>query len=59
MSKRAFQNALISQGVDSDLADQAAEILANDDANKPNLGRTPEQQQIINQAWEQGTKNGR
>lgn len=58
MSKQAFQQALISQNVEPALASQAAEILANDDASKPNLGRTPEQQQIIRQAWEQGTKHG-
>jgi hypothetical protein len=43
----AALNALTLHGCPTELAQSAAEIVANDDPYQPNLGRTPEQQQII------------
>ncbi|MBE9087477.1 hypothetical protein IQ278_36235 [Tolypothrix sp. LEGE 11397] len=43
----AALNALTLHGCPRELAQEAAEIVANDDPFLPNLGRTPEQQQII------------
>ncbi|BAY95672.1 MULTISPECIES: hypothetical protein [unclassified Tolypothrix] len=43
----AALNALTNNGCPRELAQSAAEIVANDDPFLPNLGRTPEQQQII------------
>ncbi|MBD2255521.1 hypothetical protein [Nostoc parmelioides] len=43
----AALNALTNNGCPSDLAQEAAYIVANDDPYQPDLGRTPEQQQII------------
>jgi hypothetical protein len=40
-------NALTNNGCPTELAQLAAEIVANDDPFLPNLGRTTEQQQII------------
>ncbi|MBD2302267.1 hypothetical protein [Nostoc sp. FACHB-190] len=42
-------NALINNGCPQELAHSAASIVANDDPSKPDLGRTPEDQQIIQQ----------
>ncbi|UKP01568.1 hypothetical protein [Nostoc sp. UHCC 0870] len=46
----AALNALTNNGCPSDLAQEAAQIVANDDPYQPDLGRTPEQQQIIREA---------
>jgi hypothetical protein len=46
----AALNALTQKGCPSDLAQEAAFIVANDDPYEPDLGRTPEQQQIIREA---------
>ncbi|UKP01435.1 hypothetical protein [Nostoc sp. UHCC 0870] len=46
----AALNALTNNGCPSDLAQEAASIVANDDPYQPDLGRTPEQQQIIREA---------
>lgn len=43
----AALNALTNNGYAPELAHSAASIVANDDPSKPNLGRTPEDQQII------------
>jgi hypothetical protein len=40
-------NALTNNGCPTELAQLAAEIVANDDPFLPNLGRTPQEQQII------------
>ncbi|MBW4566111.1 MAG: hypothetical protein KME32_34580 [Mojavia pulchra JT2-VF2] len=43
-------NALTNNGCPLDLARSAASIVANDDPFQPDLGRTPQQQQIIQEA---------
>jgi len=43
----AALNALTNSGCPTELAQLAASIVANDDPSLPNLGRTPLQQQII------------
>ena len=43
-------NALTNNGCPLDLAQSAASIVANDDPFQPDLGRTPQQQQIIQEA---------
>lgn len=43
-------NALTNNGCPEGLAQSAAFIVANDDPFQPDLGRTPEQQQIIQEA---------
>ncbi|MBW4565565.1 MAG: hypothetical protein KME32_31685 [Mojavia pulchra JT2-VF2] len=43
-------NALTNNGCPSELAQSAAFIVANDDPFQPDLGRTPQQQQIIQEA---------
>ena len=48
--QQAFQHQLESVGVPTNLASQAAEILAKDDATKPDLGRTPEELHIVQSA---------
>ena len=45
--KQAYQQALQSQNIPLDLADQCAEILINDDIRT----RTQQEQKIINKAW--------
>jgi hypothetical protein len=46
--QQAYQQTLESAGVPFNLATQCAEILAKDDPSKPNLGRTEEDQHLIN-----------
>ena len=48
--RKTHQTALEGAGVPSDLAKQCADIFHRDDATLPNLGRTQEDQDIINQA---------
>lgn len=43
-------NALTNNGCPLELAQSAASIVANDDPFQPDLGRTPQQQQIIQEA---------
>ncbi|QLE59916.1 hypothetical protein FD725_31055 (plasmid) [Nostoc sp. TCL26-01] len=43
-------NALTNNGCPEELAQSAAFIVANDDPFQPDLGRTPQQQQIIQEA---------
>ncbi|GAX46395.1 hypothetical protein NIES4075_74190 [Tolypothrix sp. NIES-4075] len=45
----ATLRACEESGVPEDLTYKAAVIIATDEASKPNLGRTPEDQEIINQ----------
>ncbi|MCV3215109.1 hypothetical protein OGM63_16580 [Plectonema radiosum NIES-515] len=45
----ATLKACEERNVPSDLAEKAAVIIASDDAGQPNLGRTPEDQEIIKQ----------
>jgi hypothetical protein len=49
--EKTFCKVLLEHGVPTNLANSAAEILAKDNGNKPNLGRTEEDQKIIHQAW--------
>jgi hypothetical protein len=46
--KEAAQKALSDVGVPVNLAAQCAEIVAKDDPYAPNLGRTQEEQHLIN-----------
>jgi hypothetical protein len=46
--KQAAQKGLIDAGVPINLAAQCAEIVAKDDPAQPNLGRTQEEQHLIN-----------
>lgn len=46
----AALNALTNNGCPTDLAQRAAQIVANDDPFLPDLGRTPEQQLLIQEA---------
>ena len=46
-TQNAYQSALEGAGVPVNLAAQCAEIVVNDDASKPNLGRSEEDQHLI------------
>jgi hypothetical protein len=50
--KLAAQKGLIDAGVPANLAAQCAEIVAKDDPTKENLGRTQEEQHLINSSME-------
>lgn len=43
----ATVQALTDRGCPEDLAKKAATVVANDDSSKPNLGRTQEDQKVI------------
>lgn len=46
----AFYKSLAENGVPLNLAKKAAQILASDDPDKPDLGRSPEDREIIKSA---------
>lgn len=46
----ATVQALTNKGCPTDLAESAAKIVANDDATKPDLGRTQQDQEVIKSA---------
>ncbi|MBD2458354.1 hypothetical protein H6G80_30340 [Nostoc sp. FACHB-87] len=46
----ATVQALTDRGCPTDLANSAAKIVANDDATKPDLGRTQQDQEVIKSA---------
>jgi len=46
----ATVQALTDKGCPEELAKQAAKVVANDDATKPDLGRTREDQEVIKSA---------
>jgi hypothetical protein len=48
--KKAYQQALESAGIPSELASKAAEIISRDDPQKPDLGRSKDEQELINQS---------
>jgi hypothetical protein len=48
--KKAYQQALEGAGIPPELADKAAEIINRDDPKKPDLGRSKEDQELINQS---------
>lgn len=50
--KLAAEKGLIDAGVPVNLAAQCAEIVAKDDPTKENLGRTQEEQHLINSSME-------
>jgi hypothetical protein len=50
--KQAAEKGLIDAGVPVNLATQCAEIVAKDDPTKDNLGRTQEEQHLINSSME-------
>ncbi len=49
---QAYKLALESAGVPLNLATQCAEIVAKDNPSKPNLGRTEEDQHLIDSSME-------
>jgi hypothetical protein len=50
--RQTYQTQLEGAGVPVNLATQCAEIIAKDDASKPDLGRSPDDQHLIASAWE-------
>ncbi len=50
--KEAAEKALTNAGVPVNLAAQCAEIVARDDASKPNLGRSEDDQHLIDSSME-------
>ena len=50
--RQAYQSALTNAGVPVSLAAQCAEIVANDDPSKHNLGRTEDDQHLIDSSIE-------
>ena len=46
----SFLQSLKDSGVPENIAEQAAAVVASDDALLPDLGRTPEDQLIVNEA---------
>lgn len=47
---QASLEALISHGVPQDIAEKASAVVAQDTPGLPNFGRTPEDQQAVNEA---------
>lgn len=56
--KEAAEKGLINAGVPVQLASQCAEIIAKDDPYAPNLGRTEEDQHLINSSMQWMKANG-
>jgi hypothetical protein len=48
--KKAYQQALESSGIPSDIAAKVAEVISRDDPQKPDLGRSKDEQELINQS---------
>jgi len=48
--KDVYAEALTDNGVPSELAQKAGEIIASDDPTKPDLGRSESDQETINEA---------
>ena len=48
--KKAYQQALESSGIPPEIASKAAEIISRDDPQKPDLGRSKDEQELINQS---------
>lgn len=48
--KKAYQQALEGAGIPSEIASKVAKIINRDDPNKPDLGRSKEDQELINQS---------
>ena len=47
---KASVAALTEHGVPQELAEKASIVVASDQPGQPNLGRSPEDQQIVNEA---------
>ena len=47
----ATKTAIIEAGAPVDIAEKAAAVIARDDTNQPNLGRSEEDQSFVWQAW--------
>jgi hypothetical protein len=47
---QASVEALTAHGVPQDVADKASAVVAKDDPEKPNLGRTEQDQQAVKEA---------
>ena len=45
--KQTYQRALERAGMPSDIADKCSAIVDRDDPNKPNLGRSKQEQELI------------
>lgn len=45
--KQTYQQALEKAGMPSDIAKDVSEIVDRDDPNKPNLGRSKQEQELI------------
>jgi hypothetical protein len=50
--RQSYQEQLEGAGVPVNLAAQCAEIVAKDDASKPDLGRSENDQHLMASAWE-------
>ena len=48
--KQTYQQSLEGAGIPPELAAKAAEIINRDDPQKPDLGRSKEDQELINQS---------
>ena len=48
--KQTYQQALEGAGIPSEIAKDVAEIVDKDDPQKPDLGRSKEDQELINQS---------
>jgi hypothetical protein len=48
--KQAYQQALEGAGIPSEIASKVAEVINRDDPKKPDLGRSKEDQELINQS---------
>ena len=46
----ASRESLIENGVPWEIADVASAVVARDDSDKPNLGRTPEDLEVVHEA---------
>ena len=50
--RQSYQAQLEGAGVPVNLATQCAEVLTKDDASKPDLGRSPDDQHLIDSSME-------
>jgi hypothetical protein len=48
--KQTYQRALEQAGMPSDVAAKCSEIVDRDDPNKPNLGRSKQEQELISES---------
>lgn len=55
---QAYQSALLSAGVPAKLASECASVLVKDDPTQPDLGRSQQDQHLINSSMEWMLANG-